>query len=402
MCHRNMSVSKLLQRYGWIVLLFAFLHSHAQKTKSQLEQEKRENLQKIAETEKILTDTESEKKASLGQLQALNEQISAREGLISSLNQEVNLLDGEISDLSIIVTALQNDLKQLKEEYAMMIYSSYKANRGYSKLTFLFSASTFNQMFMRMKYLKQYGDARKIQAHQIEEVSKELNDQRSKVEVKRAEQRVLLDQQLVENKKLLQLKTKQNMVVKELGAKEKDLKEELADRKKALDRLDKLIADVVRNEIERSKTMSTKAVENEEELTTAFEKNKTKLVWPVSGFVSSKFGKQPHPVLKGIEIDNRGVEIQTSKDAQVHSVYQGKVITVAFAPGMNNVVMIQHGEYFTLYARLKEVNVKKGAMVNSNDTIGEVYTDKDGVSEVHFEVWKNYAKLNPEEWLSPK
>ncbi|WP_421875201.1 murein hydrolase activator EnvC family protein [Marinoscillum sp.] len=404
MCRRDTSVSSMLHLFLWAVLLLTSATTLlGQKTKSQLEQEKRENLSKIAEAEKILNDTESERKATVGQLRALNQQISAREGLISSLNQEIKLLDGEITDLNIIVTALQSDLRQLKAEYAAMIYNSYKANQGYSQLTFLFSASTFNQLFMRLKYLEQYSDARKIQAEQIEEVSKELDGQRNEVQIKRAEQQTLLDQQLAENKKLVNLKNRQSNLVQELTKKEKELKQELAERKQALDRLDKLIAEIVRKELERSKTLSTKALADEEELTANFEQMKSKLSWPVeSGFVSSKFGKQPHPVLKGITVDNRGVEIQTGKDATIKSVHQGKVITVAFAPGMNNVVMVQHGEYFTLYARLKEVHVKKGSIVGKDDLIGTVYTDNSGVSEVHFEVWKNYAKLDPEKWLSPK
>jgi len=397
-----MIVSKRLAFFSFFVLLLAS-GVYAQKTKSQLEQEKRENLSKIAEAEKILSDTESEKKATLGQLRALNQQIEAREGLISALNQEVGLLNGEINDLSIVVNALQSDLKNLKQEYAAMIYSSYKANHGYSKLTFLFSARTFNQLYMRLKYLEQYADARKIQARQIEEVSRELDAQRNQVEIKRSEQKTLLNQQLAENRKLINLKTKQSGLVQELTKKEKELKKELADRKQAVDRLDNLIAEIVRKELERSKTLSSTAIANEDEISASFESNKNKLAWPVSsGFISSKFGKHPHPVMKGIMQDNPGVDIQTQKDESVKSVYDGKVIQIAYVPGMYNVVILQHGEYYTVYSRLKEVNVKKGTLVKRAQPLGAVHTDTNGVSEVHFEVWKNYAKLNPEQWLSPK
>lgn len=398
-----MSVNRWLKEWCFLMFLLLFFSAFSQKTKSQLEQEKRENLRKIAEAEKILNDTESEKKATLGQLSAINEQITGREGLISSLNEEIGLLDGEISDLSIIVTSLQNDLKNLKKEYAAMIFSGYKANHGYSKLTFLFSASTFNQLFMRLKYLEQYSEARQIQARQIEEVSIELNGQKNVVEVKRAEQRVLLNQQLTENMKLIRLKNRQNNLILALTKKEKELKSELSERKQAVDRLDNLIAEIVRNELERSKNLSSSAIANEEELTALFESGKNRLSWPVSsGFISSRFGKHPHPVIKRVIEDNPGIDIQTSQSAKVRSVHDGKVIAIAFVPGMNNVIILQHGEYYTLYARLKEVNVKKGSLVKKEDYIGEVYTDKDGVSEVHFEVWKNYVKLNPELWLSPK
>lgn len=398
-----MSISKMMKLIGFFLLLLSFSTAVAQKTKSQLEVEKRENLKKIAEAEKILNDTESEKKATIGQLRAINQQISAREGLIGALTEEIVLLDGEIKDLSIVVDALQNDLKQLKEEYAEMIYSSYRANKGFAKITFLFSAQTFNQLFMRLKYLEQYADARKIQAKQIEIVSLELSDQRSQVEIKRSEQRVLLNQQMAENKKLVKLKQKQSSLVQNLTKKEKELKSELAERKKAVDRLDNLIADIVRKEVERSKTLSSKAMANEEAISASFETLRNKLTWPVaSGFISSKFGKHPHPVMKGIVLDNPGIDIQTGQNTNVMSVHEGVISAVAYVEGMNNVVIIQHGEYFTMYARLRSVSVKKGSRVGRNDVIGQVNTDRNGVSEVHFEVWKNFTKLNPEQWLSSK
>ncbi|MEP4533860.1 MAG: peptidoglycan DD-metalloendopeptidase family protein [Cyclobacteriaceae bacterium] len=394
---------KLSRALGLLVLMCLCFNSFAQKTKSQLENEKRENLKRIAEAEKILTDTEHEKKATIGQLRAINQQIKARQSLIEALNQEVGLLDGEIGDLNIIIGALQNDLNNLKNEYAEMIYSSYRANRGYSKLTFLFSAKTFNQLFMRLKYLEQYAEARQIQAQQIEIVAEELTNQKNQVQIKKSEQQLLLDQQVAESKKLINLKSKQNSVIAKLNKKERQLKNELNDRKVAVDKLDNLIADIVKKELERSKSLSTAALASEEEITSFFEENKNKLQWPVStGFVSSKFGKHPHPVIKGIMEDNPGIDIQTSQNATVRSVFEGKVVAVAIVPGMNNVVLMQHGDYYTLYARLKDVKVKKGQKINKNEILGTVFSDKDGVSEVHFEVWKEYQKLNPEGWLAKK
>lgn len=401
--HPSMSAKRSIRLLGYIALIILCFGASAQKTKSQLEQEKRENLRKIAEAEKILADTEHEKKATIGQLRAINQQIGAREELIKGLSQEIGLLDGEIGDLNIIISALQNDLLNLKAEYAEMIYNSYKANQGYSKLTFIFSAATFNQLFMRLKYLEQYTEARKIQAEQIEIVADELSSQKNQVEIKRSEQRRLLTQQIAENQKLISLKSKQNSVIAKLNNKQKELRKELQDRKVAVDKLDNLIAEIVKKELERSKSLSNAAIADEAEMSSFFEQNKNKLEWPVStGFVSSKFGKHPHPVIKGIMEDNPGIDIQTSQNASVRPVLEGKVVRVAIVPGMNNVVLVQHGKYYTLYARLKDVKVKTGQMVNKNEILGTVYSDKDGVSEVHFQVWKEFQKLNPESWLSMK
>ena len=125
--------------------------------------------------------------------------------------------------------------------------------------------------------------------------------------------------------------------------------------------------------------------------------------WPVnSGFISSRFGKQQHPVLKRITIINDGVGIQTEKDTKVKAVFEGVVSTIATIETMNNIVIVRHGDYYTVYARLKSVNVRKGQRVSTNDIIGEVFTNKDGISELEFQVWKERTKLDPEKWLALK
>lgn len=394
----------------WLFLfttLFCNYEGIAQKSKSQIEKEKKDNLAKISEVQKILKETETEKKASIGQLQALNKQIEVRRALINSITQEIDLINGEISDLSIVVNALQTDLEHLKEEYGQMIYDAYKANQGYSKLTFLFSAETFNQLFLRLKYLEQYTKAREVQVEQIEKVRDALNHQMGMLVVKKEEQDVLLQSKIKENKNLLSLKTKQSKVVQELSKREKELKAEVAQTKKAVARLDNLLAKIIKAEIEKSNAgknaNSINLTADMARISTSFEGKRNRLPWPVqSGFVSEKFGKHPHPVLKNIWVENQGVDIQTQKNAQVKSVFEGKVATTAFVPGMNRVVIVQHGDYYTLYAKLKTVNVKKGQVLRANESLGEVFTNSDGISELQFQVWKNNVKMDPEKWLANK
>ncbi len=379
------------------------IHSFGQRTKNQLEKEKKENLRRIAEAERILTETATEKKVTLGQLQALNQQIRARQSLINFIKYEIRLLEGEISDLRIVVISLQNDLKNLKEEYAEMIYSSYKANRGNSKLMFLFSAKNFNQLLQRLKYLEQYSEARKIQIQQIEEVSEELGEQKSKVEEKRAKQEVLLSQQIRESRKLASSRQRQSVLMAQLTRKEKELRREVNRRKVAIGKLNRLIASIVDSEVEKSRSVSKAVAASEVELSRLFESNKNKLGWPVSsGFVSSKFGIQQHPVLKRITIINDGIGIQTERDTKVKAVFEGEVTSVSSISGMNNVIIIKHGDYFTVYARLQSINVKKGQRVRPSDILGEVYTNKDGISELEFQVWRERIKLDPEKWLTLK
>ena len=263
-------------------------------------------------------------------------------------------------------------------------------------LTFLFSSSTFNELFMRLKYLDQYADARKTQAKQIELVTSELLSQRAQVQQRKNQQNILLGQELTENQKLLGLKTKQDNLVKELSTKQSELKAEVENRKKALSKLDKLIAELIEREARNANVADV--ADN-----ASFESMKSKVPWPVAnGFISAKFGRQAHPVLENIFVENSGISIQTNKNETVKSVSGGTVTMIADSPGMQRVVMVRHGQYLTIYARLKEVKVTKGQIVNRNDPIGVVYTDNEGLTQLEFQVWKGSTKVDPEVWLQKK
>nr|WP_235985323.1 peptidoglycan DD-metalloendopeptidase family protein [Spirosoma utsteinense] len=144
---------------------------------------------------------------------------------------------------------------------------------------------------------------------------------------------------------------------------------------------------------------------NDEEaaLASSFTASRARLPWPVTkGFISDRFGRKPHPIIKGIYVENQGVDIQTNAGEGVRTVYDGIVQDVTNIPGMNNVVAIQHGDYFTIYAKLRSVSVRAGQRVKARESIGTVATDKNGVSEMQFQIWKEFTKLNPESWLIPR
>lgn len=402
-----MSVNRILFLFFAYFFFAGFINPALGQTKKELEQQKIENLKKIREAEKILKETTQERKVTIGQLNALNQQIEARESFIKSISQEIALLDEQITEISSIVTALETDMVNLKKEYADMVYAASKANKGYDKLTFIFSAKTFNQFLMRVKYLQQYSEARKNQISQIEKVREELSTQITSVENKKLEKNTLLTQQMAESKNLLVLKNRQRDVINGLSKREAELKKELAATRKAVDNLDKLIADLIKIEIEKTEksTAENKIGLTPESamLSSSFEGNKSKILWPVaSGFISSKFGIQPNPALKGVMDDNLGVGIQTNKSEEVRAVFDGTVKAVAFVPGMNNVVILQHGEYHTVYAKITNVSVSTGQQVKAKDILGEVYTNRDGISELQFQVWKNQVKLDPQAWLLAK
>lgn len=385
----------------WLTVLPGLSQAQTTKDKSALEKEKKENLAKIKEAEEILKTTESKRKVTLGQLNNINHQIAVQQQLIKTIEQEVILIKSDINETSAVVSSLQEDLETLKAEYARMLVHTHKKSQGHSRLSFLFSASDFNQFLMRLKYLEKYAESRQNQVIQIEYVKESLEGQLTDLEVKREEQSVLLGNKLKENNNLISLRQKKNTIINDLSKQEQSLRTELAERKEALQNLEKLIADLVREEAERNR--SSQLTADLAKLSKSFANNRRKLNWPVeTGFISSYYGKQSHPVLQNVEIDNRGIDIQTAENQSVKAVYDGIVASVAFVPGMNNVVLIKHGDYFTLYARLKSVNVKKGEVISASQSIGEVFTDSDGVTELQFQVWKNNTTLNPSNWLQKR
>lgn len=371
----------------------------AQKSKAQLQKEKQDNLKKIQEAEKILAETKREKQSTIGQLNALNQRIKAQEALIGSIRKEVVLLNGEIDENNQIISALEDDVTKLKAEYAEMVYSTYKVNQGFNKLTFLFSASSFNQFFMRLKYMEQYSEARKKQTEQIEKVQETLTSQITIIQSRMSEKSILLAEQLKEGKSLGQLKTSKDRLVNNLQKEEKKLLADLENRKTAVAKLEKYINDIIKAEMEKARLAEKKDSEASIRLSNNFAENKSKLPWPVEGFVAQKFGRQNHPVLKRIILENTGIQIQTSQNEKVKSIFDGVVSQVAFIKYLGNTLLVSHGDYFTVYAGMKDVFVKRGQQIITGQELGTVLTNQEGVSELKFEIRKNDKPLDPQQWL---
>ena len=241
-----------------ILFLTVFLQQpvQAQQDRNRLEKEKKENLAKIKEAERILKQTSSQKNNSIGQLKALDQQIRGQESLIRTYKANIKLLNAEINESETVVNSLEKDLDQLRKEYAEMIYQANKARNNYGSLSYLFSASSIGQLMMRAKYLQQYTKSRQDQAKEILLVQQEINQQIDLTEQTKTEQQKLLAQQELQSRGLLTAKKQHNQLVKKLSLKEKDLKNDVKKRKKAISRLDRMIADVIKLEMEKSKNAS--------------------------------------------------------------------------------------------------------------------------------------------------
>ncbi len=432
MQHTNVSQAALRIFSGLLValLVLGLNTSFAQKkriNRAKLEAEKKENIQKINELNQIIEKTEQKKEASVGKLNALGERITKQSKQINLLSENQELLDMEVSELNKVTGELSGNLEQLKEEYAKMIYSSAKVSNKYNQLSFLFSSNNFNQLVRRYKYLKQYSEARAKQAVLIEKVRADLMSEQVKILQKKQEQANILKEKITETQNLELLKGKQSNVVAQLNIKEKQLRQQLEDNKKAVERLENMIAKIVEREIRKSRQREQQRLQREnkiattpkndkqpkasviemspeeQKVATSFSALRGRMPWPVkSGFISDRFGVHSHPILRGVKLNNNGVDIQTNAGNTVSVVYDGIVQTVVNIQGVNTMVAVQHGDYFTVYSKLSNVVVREGQQILTGQKIGVVATDGDGTSEINFQVWRNEVKQNPESWLKIK
>lgn len=384
--------------------------------KAQLEKERQANLQKIEELNSILADTKQKKDVSLGKLNELKRKVALKRKEILNLNKKERLLSDESYRLQLERNALERRLERLKHGYSVMLYESQKTSSMYNKVAFLLLSHSFSDFMKRADFLRHFSDNRKKHAIKIEETQVELAKKQEAVNQKKQELKEVLVETKKQNVGLQSLRNSQARVFSELSKQEKNLRSEVAKRKEANKRLDNMIARLVRDEINKSiqrnggkapdvkydPNMGKQYIMNAEEAKLAkdFAALKGKMPFPVAkGFIADEYGVHPHPVLRGVMMNNNGIDIQTSPGAQVFSVFKGIVQSVVSIPGVNMVVAIQHGDYFTVYSKLKSVSVKKGDKVGTSDLIGTAGTEEDGTGQINFQVWKNTDHQNPESWL---
>ena len=301
------------RRYNIYILIFVFSfhQSFSQQSRNSLERERDINLSKIEEAEKIIIETEKSKKITVGKLNVINKQIKNRQDLILNLKKDVRNQKNEIVTIRSLISSLKSDFRILSDEYSEMIYHSYKSRSSLDKLSYIFSSKNYNQMFRRFNYIFQYSKFRKNQINEIEKVSLELSNQESRLIEVNKKQNSLLSEEVSENNKLQKLKGRQKRIISDLNKKQRSLRKEINDRKLSLEKLDKLIRDIIRREKEN---LLLKGDDNIDllKLTEGFESNIGKLSWPVSsGFISNKFGEHPHPIIKTVKVKNDGIDIQT-------------------------------------------------------------------------------------------
>lgn len=421
----------------FVVLLMAVMPLVAfSQSKKDLEDKRKKLLRDIEVTGSMLKKTTKSKEATYDRFVALQSQIERREKLILNIEEEVLATEKAIERNAGVIESLNRDIAKMQAEYGRMVRSAYRRKMTNNPLLYILSAANLNQAFRRWLFLRKYDDFRKQQADAIDETKQMLSKKVVSLEETRREKETLL-MSLRGQKTILSTEmADKNSLLQSLAEDETRLKGDLKKKQTAHEALNQAIERVIQDEINKrvaearrakpsqpanpppaqpgsnkvntapssgsaAKSAATAPEVVNDNVSIAFQQKRGQLPWPVEdGFVARAYGRQKHPTLKNIEITNNGVDIRTAEGAAVRSVHEGRVAGVQYIPGHDYTVIVQHGNYYTVYSNLSETSVSKGDQLRARQSIGRVSTNTvTGTSELHFEVWNQKERMNPEYWI---
>jgi len=477
-----------LRVFVMVVSLMAVVTSIQAQSVKELEVQRKQTLQRLETTNKMLNETKHSKRSSLNKLTIIKKNITERKVLIKNISTEIGQLDVEMVQLDQEKDKLETRLQSLKLDYAKLVQEAYINRNLYTKIMFVLSAKSFDQSYRRLRYMQEYSNYRKDQVQEIEKVKAEIVRKNDSLQSHKTTKVQVVQQKETEAQKLTKDEKNEKVLFTDLQKKEKHLRADLKVQQKKANDLNNKIERIIAQEIRRaeakrqaiqkkhlaeekariaeqnrriaeqnrriiadnkriaaenrradaeqksnsttatpsknrprpepkatrqeikptiasvSTNSSVSALTSEETLLSGnFERNRGRLPWPTSnGFIRGHFGIQQHPVLTHVTTNNKGIYIQTPSGSNARAVYDG-IVTQRFSiPGSNNAVIIQHGNFRTVYANLTQIYVKEGDRVSAKQSIGRIYTDdeNDNRTELYFQVWRNRDLQNPENWIS--
>lgn len=431
-------MSRLLFVIG-ILGLFC-MPSMAQSTRKirELERQHAELQKQITQSESLLQSTKKDVKSQLNNLTLLSGQIDERKKYIATIEKDVNVIQREVDRLQVELNTLKKELADKKDNYEQSVKYLYHNRSIQEKLMFIFSADNLNQMYRRMRYVRQYADYQRMQGLEVERKQRQVRDKQKVLVASREAKRKLLEAGQAEKVKLEAQEKERKGLLASLQKKQRTIQGEINQKRRSADKLNAQIDKLIAIEIEKarkraeeearrkataengrnkkegansktpakgqnipsSKMGEFKIDSEDRRLSSVFEQNKGKLPIPITGayMIVGHYGQYQVDGLRNVRLDNKGVDIRGKQGAQARAIFNGEVSAIFQYNGLSN-VLIRHGSYISVYCNLQSVLVRKGSKVNTRDVIGQVHTDKEGNTILHFQLRKETAKLNPEIWL---
>ena len=383
------------------VFLFFIIAVGSGQSRAELEAKRNATIEEIDFVDNLLKETSKVKNESIDAIKIIGRKVGLRESVIKDMQDEILMLNERITLNELAIGMMEGDVEQMKKDYGHAAVNSYKLKKSYPEIIYILSAKDFNQGYKRMKYFQQVAEFRREEAEVILELKSQIEISRERLkddldrisELKTKEER--------QKSLLISEQTSKQRMVKSLSGKEKQLKKDLVEKKRIAARIESEISRII--EEERKKAIKGEISPQQKLTGDSFGENRGRLPWPVDkGIITGHFGIQQHPVLKYLTEENIGIEITGAGRLNVRSVFQGEVMRVFAISGVNMTVIIRHGKYFTIYANLVNLKVKKGDKVIANQELGEVYTDElNNSTMLKFMIFETKYQ-DPELWIVKK
>jgi len=373
-------------------MLLAAIVSNAQ-SRSELEAERTKIIEQIEQTSKNLEATKSNKKATLKDLKAIENQIKNRKELIKNIQEQIRNADQAISSNDTKIDSLNRDMLQLDNQYKQLVRNMYLRDKAGNKWAYIFSATSVNDAFLRWRYSKQYEAFARQKTEQFTSLKGNISNKTNSILEEKKYVELLLSDEKKNFEQLEKDQKKKDEILDKLKKEESSLRANLTKQKNQREKLNKEIEKIIIAELSKAKRKESSPANNSSAAGIA----RKKLNWPAKGYISGKFGSQRHPTLKNVKINNNGIDITCKKSASVSAVADGTVIGITAIPGYDNMVIVQHGQYYSVYSKLSEVTVVMNDQLSAGQILGRL--NDSAAPELHFEFWEGKKKLDPEEWL---
>jgi len=417
--------------FAILLAFFICIAAVAQKSKlKQLEQQRREALREISNTNKLLSETKKTTTSLLDRIQLISNRIFSRQRVLDILEQEIAGIEVEQKQIEEEIISMEADLKSKQKHYGKAVEGMLNNRQNENRILFVLSGKSLTESYRRLRYLRDYSEWRNTQAEEIKEKNLKLRERKGALAKAKVEKTALLNLRISEQTNLKEEEDNYKKEVAEAQKKQGDLQKVLTQKRKLADDLDKQIAKLIADEVARQERKaqhlakekekadaakgkttgshkatipsSTKTLATPENmaLSSNFVLNKGKLPYPISGngTIVTRFGSHQHS--KFVTTSSSGLDIRSQSGAEAKSVFKGEVTYVAAIPGYNTCIIVRHGNYYTFYGNIQSIYVRQGDNVDTGQVLGKIYTDPDtGFSQIHFQLWQKTTKLDPEPWL---
>ena len=388
------------------ILLFLLLLTPTDiisQSKQDLEKQKKEIQNEIKVIELKLSNSSKKKGLIISNAEDLNYKIKLQQSLISNINNQLNLILNEIDSNEIQLSNLKNRELTLKEELSKMLLIGYKKKSNLNKLMFIFSSSSFQQAYKRVQYFKQYINFQNKTLSKIKSTQSEIENVILILDSQKTNKQLLINENENIKIELSNEYNNLNKLIVEVNKDQKKYKNEIKQKQKLSKDIDKKIEKLIREALAKSKRNDGgfKLSEEAQLISKNFNANKGRLPSPViRGNVVLGFGKQPHPIVKTATIQSNGVRIRTSSDVEARAIFDGEVYSIIISKNNSRTVLIQHGNFFTVYKNLSQIYVSKGDKLKTKEAIGKIATDPlSGQTILSFSIFYNGVPQNPKSWI---